>query len=129
MKPSEENTPAESTFDMNDLVLAHRFMSLALNTDFHRIFGKSLKPFWDNITGFDIVLFAEQFALESEEVTISDAIRAKYGNEASDLIDQLNFWKPCTDAQIDMGVKWVSEHAKTKYLLCYECLTKSREKG
>ena len=57
--------------------------------EFAEIFGIHLKPFWDNITGFDIVKFDEHIIQSPDDLSMEDVIKKEYGNEAVTLIKDL----------------------------------------
>lgn len=57
--------------------------------EFAELFGIHLKPFWDNITGFDIVKFDDHIIQSPDGLSIKDVISKEYSNEAVELIEHL----------------------------------------
>jgi hypothetical protein len=57
--------------------------------DFQNIFGTPLKPYWDNITGFDIVRFDEKLIKSPNGKSISDVVLERYGKDAVELVEAL----------------------------------------
>jgi hypothetical protein len=56
---------------------------------FAEVFGVALRPYWDNITGFDIVKFDDDFIKSPENKSMGDTVLETYGQEAFDLIRKL----------------------------------------
>ena len=52
---------------------------------FRRIFGVSMRPFLDLITGFDIVKF-DDWMKTPDGISTSDFLRKKYGDEAHAIV-------------------------------------------
>lgn len=52
---------------------------------FRSTFGLPIKPFWSNLTGFDVIAF-DDFIQPGEEESTADAVERKYGTEAVRLI-------------------------------------------
>lgn len=72
----------------NQLLKFHeRYKSYA--PKFQRVFGVKLRPFWDPLTGFDVVKFDDEFIKAGDDVSTADAVKEKYGTEALDLIKSL----------------------------------------
>ena len=57
--------------------------------EFKQIFRINLKPLWDNITGFDIVRFDDEFIKSPDGQSMKDIIQAEYGNEGVSIIKSL----------------------------------------
>jgi len=55
---------------------------------FGQIFCRSLADFWDNLTGFDVVVF-DRFIGPGENESTADAVKRKYGEEALALVKGL----------------------------------------
>ena len=55
------------------------------NSDFQRIFGVRLRPFWDNFTGFDVIKFDEELIQPPDGQSTLDKVSEDYGKEAADL--------------------------------------------
>ena len=49
---------------------------------FHAIFGVFLSDYFDNITGFDIVKFDNEFIKAPDGQSTSDVVLERYGDEA-----------------------------------------------
>lgn len=72
-----------------DFMLENRKKYIRYNTLFYRTFGVQLKNYWNNITGFDIIKFDEEFVKPPEGVSTAQAVGAKYGEAAVRLIGVL----------------------------------------
>lgn len=72
-----------------DFMMDFRRKYMAHATEFQHIFGRRLFDFWDNITGFDVIKFDEQFIKPDEGQSTQDAVRGKYGDIAVELIHKL----------------------------------------
>lgn len=64
------------------------------HNQFQRLFGRNLRDFWDNITGFDIIAFDKHVAKphDGRRESIKDALLRRYsktGKEAVELIMDL----------------------------------------
>ncbi|MHA2329749.1 MAG: hypothetical protein ACXACR_14635 [Candidatus Hodarchaeales archaeon] len=57
--------------------------------EFKHIFGINLKPYWDNITGFDIVRFDEEFIKSPDGLSMEDVIKDKYNEIGVSIIKSL----------------------------------------
>jgi len=53
------------------------------------IFGVSLRSYWNNITGFDIVMFDDDVIKSPENESMGATVLETYGQEAYDLIRRL----------------------------------------
>ena len=53
---------------------------------FSSIFGVSLKRYWDNMFGFDVVKFDDEFIKAPDGISTAQAIEEKYGKDAVELI-------------------------------------------
>jgi hypothetical protein len=101
-----------TTFDK--LIGGNRCISLALNPEFTKLFRCSLKPFWDNITGFDIVAFDKQI-VKSGDNAMYDVVKEKYGEAGTVLIERLIQKLPLTPAQINVAVDWLGESFVSRF--------------
>jgi hypothetical protein len=72
-----------------DFMLENRQRYIKYATLFRAIFSRDLHHFWDNVTGLDVVKFDEEFIKPIEGQSTREAILAKYGQTAVDLIDKL----------------------------------------
>ena len=57
--------------------------------EFKDIFGINLSEYWDNITGFDIVKFDEEFLKGPDRISCSDFIKNEYGEDARQFVLKL----------------------------------------
>lgn len=55
---------------------------------FARIFGRQLRPYWNNLTGFDVIKFDDLVKPGKKEST-KDAVLRRYGQEGVDLVYRL----------------------------------------
>jgi hypothetical protein len=59
-----------------------------LAPEFRRVFGRLLKPYWDHLTGFDVIAF-DDFIKPGKKESTKDAVKRKYGDEGVQLVEQL----------------------------------------
>ena len=57
--------------------------------EFAELFGIHLRPFWNNITGFDIVKFDEHIIQSPDGQSMEDVINNEYGKEGVNIIKNL----------------------------------------
>lgn len=57
--------------------------------EFAELFGIHLRPFWDNVTGFDIVKFDDHIIQSPDGQSMEDVIQSEYGNEGVNIIKSL----------------------------------------
>lgn len=57
--------------------------------EFAELFGIHLRPFWDNITGFDIVKFDDHIIQSPNGQSMEDVLQAEYGDEGVSIIQSL----------------------------------------
>jgi hypothetical protein len=55
---------------------------------FRQVFGVTLKPYWCNLRGFDIVKFDDQ-VIKSGDGSVHDAVQARWGDTGVTLIQSL----------------------------------------
>ena len=68
--------------EMYDLVTKHINVHKAESRNFQNVFRTSIRPYWSNLTGFDIVKFEEVFlGTADDDISPEEAIEAKYGKE------------------------------------------------
>jgi len=82
----------ESTEEFSSLTkLVRRNLELYGQTyrEFVEIFGVSLRSYWNNITGFDIVMFDDDVIKSPENESMGATVLETYGQEAYDLIRRL----------------------------------------
>ena len=53
---------------------------------FERMFGCKLKPFFDSITGFDVIKFDEEFVKPVAGEACSEAVERRWGKEAMGIL-------------------------------------------
>lgn len=70
-------------------VQKHLLQRKTFDRDFKRIFGTSMSNYFDNILGFDIVRFDEQFINSEDQESVAEAINKKYGQEGEDIVRKL----------------------------------------
>jgi hypothetical protein len=67
--------------------------NVQLRGKYHRkfadIFGVPLADYFDNMTGFDIVKFDQEFIQPEDGYSTQDAVQDKYGDEAVQLVYDL----------------------------------------
>ena len=82
----------ESTEEFSSLTkLVRRNLELYGQTyrEFTEMFGVSLRSYWNNITGFDIVMFDDDVIKSPENESMGATVLETYGQEAYDLIRRL----------------------------------------
>ena len=82
----------ESTEEFSSLTkLVRRNLELYGQTyrEFTEMFGVSLRSYWNNITGFDIVRFDDDVIKSPENESMGATVLETYGQEAYDLIRRL----------------------------------------
>ena len=57
--------------------------------EFERVFGCKLKPYFNNITGFDVVKFDEEFVQAPDGRSTAEVVEKKWGPDAVKLIRSL----------------------------------------
>ena len=57
--------------------------------EFRHVFGVGLKPYFDLVTGFDVIKFDQEFIRPPDGTSTANVIKARYGPEAVDLIKKL----------------------------------------
>lgn len=70
---------------MNDRIVVNIKLYKQEVKGFERLFGIKLKPYFDNITGFNIVKFDKHFVKTPDGKSLAEVIRTKYGDEAEAL--------------------------------------------
>jgi hypothetical protein len=80
---------AEEFTSLPELVRQNLDLYRQTYREFAKIFGVSLRSYWNNITGFDIVMFDDEFIKSPDNKSMGDAILETYGQEAYDLIRRL----------------------------------------
>ncbi len=70
-------------------LIAIRKLYLDNALEFQKIFGRRLFGFWDNLVGFDIVKFDEEFIKSAVDQSLKDAVFEKYGEAAVALLYRL----------------------------------------
>jgi hypothetical protein len=71
---------------MRDLLMAKKLCYDQHAPKFQRIFGIRLRPYWDMLTGFNVVKFDEEFVKPADGTSTRDAVLAQWGEEGVDLI-------------------------------------------
>ena len=71
---------------MYDLVTENKRKVLTYELEFRRVFGVPVNPYWDLVTGFDVVKFDDEFIKAPDGVSTAQAVEAKYGADAVKLI-------------------------------------------
>ena len=61
---------------------------------FRQIFGVQLKPFWDNLTGFDLIKFDDEVVKPPNGQSTKKVIKERWGDEAVAMILELIGGKP-----------------------------------
>ena len=56
---------------------------------FHQIFGTGLEQFWDNIFGFDICKFDNNFLQTPDGKSLDEYVEEKYGKKGKEVIDNI----------------------------------------
>ena len=87
MKNYEYLPVDEYTF--RDLVHKNLALRHTHYKDFRRIFGVDLAKFLDNLTGFDVVKFDDDFIKAPDGTSTAQAVKAKYGQEGLDICNAL----------------------------------------
>ncbi len=77
-------TPLEKDLMANNKAL---FMKHA--PEFKSIFGTNLKPYFDMITGFDVIRFDEELIKPGKKESTEDKVRKVYGERAVQLCREL----------------------------------------
>ena len=57
--------------------------------NFRRIFGIDLSKFLDNLTGFDVVKFDDEFIKAPDGTSTAQAVKARFGQEGLDICNAL----------------------------------------
>ncbi len=57
--------------------------------EFYKIFGIKLSKYFDNLLGFDIIEFDDNFIQSPDGQSMEDVIQAEYGNEGVNIIKSL----------------------------------------
>lgn len=74
---------------MSNFILENRLRALENCDLFFGVFRVSLKRFWDNITGFDIIAFDAWLQGADSVESAESVIRSRYGEEGVRLIRAL----------------------------------------
>jgi len=74
---------------MKDVFQKRLLQRKTFDRDFKRIFGISMGNYFDNLLGFDIIKFDDQFIHSEDQESVAQAINRKYGQEAQDVIRKL----------------------------------------
>lgn len=56
--------------------------------EFQRVFGKRLKPYWCNLTGFDVLKFDKDIGTPEGD-SLHEFVVQEYGKEAGELLHNL----------------------------------------
>ena len=59
--------------------------------NFTNMFGAGLMVYWDNLTGFDVVKFDEEFLKSPDGKSVEDITRERYGDEGVRILKALLF--------------------------------------
>ena len=71
--------------------------------EFERIFGRKLKPFFDNITGFDLIKFDREVLKPRANECGRDAVKRQWGDEGLVLTKKLIKMEETDDASASSG--------------------------
>ena len=74
---------------MLEFMKDNRLKFVRYQQEFALTFNRPLQEFWDNMFGFDIIKFDEQFIKSPDGTSLSDAVIQQYGQAANDLIKKL----------------------------------------
>jgi hypothetical protein len=72
-----------------DFMLKNRKLYMQYSTLFYKIFGVQLSRFWNNMFGFDVIKFDEEFIKPPEGVSTAQEVERKYGEVGLRLIKSL----------------------------------------
>lgn len=71
------------------IAIRNKMLFMKHGREFKRIFGVDLKPYFDFVTGFDIIEFDEKFVKAPHYQSMAEAVFEKYGKEGYDLMHLL----------------------------------------
>ena len=74
---------------MNDFITNNLNIRNQEHLNFSRIFGVTLNSFFDNLFGFDIVKFDEDFIKTPDDQSMEEYIQEKYGEKGVAVIKRL----------------------------------------
>ena len=78
-----------SMLEADNVVEERRNQLTTSQAEFQEIFGVRLTRFWHPIFGFDIVKFDDNFIRPPDGTSTHEAIVAKYGERAAELVESL----------------------------------------
>ena len=94
-----------------DFVHKNNVIRHALAREFLETFHTSLSGYFDNLLGFDVVLFDDGH-IHSGEESMADVVRERYGDGGVLLIEQLLGVKPLSPAQREVAC----QHLRREYV-------------
>ena len=56
---------------------------------FQELFGQDIRTYWDNLVGFDVVKFDEEFVKPRNGQSTKQKVKDKYGEEGVELVVSL----------------------------------------
>lgn len=80
---------AKSARTVSDLVGDNVSRGRKYADEFKRTFGRSIGPYMDKLTGFDVIKFDDEIVKPPDGKSTADAIRETYGEAAVTLIRNL----------------------------------------
>ena len=110
-----------------DHVAYNNVLRYALNPSFHKVFNRSLKEYWDNLTGFDVVKFDKDLFGETETSMHENTLR-EYGEEGVHLIQRALSQEPVLQEEYEEAKKWLPHHHVETYCREWQRRKKAKEK-
>jgi hypothetical protein len=86
---TKKHDQPKETVSLSDICLANNKLCSQHAAEFRRIFGIQLKPYFNPITGFDIVKFDADVVKSTNDESVYDAVRRCFGQAGADLCEKL----------------------------------------
>ena len=85
----QDPNPPAGQRSFADLVMDNRAVYVKYTGKFYSTFSRSLKTFWDNLTGFDICRFDEEVVKSPDGTSMRDTIAQRWSEDAAKMISEL----------------------------------------